>query len=157
MLYRDGAPIAKGKEATAALREIVGLDAGEFKNVYLLEQGEYAEFLKKPPAKQTEAVGKIFSLMRFGDVHKLAADGAKREDAEAANVDARISDLGDASPDALRAAKTELSALRAKNTALIKDMDGKRSELDALEARRLEYAGSPNGSPRSKNVCAKTG
>lgn len=141
MLYRDGAPIAKGKEATAALREIVGLDAGEFKNVYLLEQGEYAEFLKKPPAKQTEAVGKIFSLMRFGDVHKLAADGAKREDAEAANVDARISDLGDASPDALRAAKTELSALRAKNTALIKDMDGKRSELDALEARRLEYAG----------------
>lgn len=140
MLYRDGAPIAKGKEATALLRDIVGLDAGEFKNVYLLEQGEYAEFLKKQPAKQTEAVGKIFSLMRFGDVHKLAADGAKRADADAANVEARMSDLGDASPEAVRKAKSELSALRAKTTALGKDIELKKTELDALDVKRLEYA-----------------
>ena len=78
MLYKNGAPHAKGEEATACLENIIGLEADEFKNVYLLEQGEYAKFLKKTPAKQTEAVGKIFSLMRFGDVHKAGGNKKTR-------------------------------------------------------------------------------
>ena len=60
-----------------------------FKNVYLLEQGEYAEFLKKPPQRQLEAVGKIFSLMRFGDVFKLAARNSSRAFSSAA-ISARL-------------------------------------------------------------------
>ena len=39
-LYKNGEPIAKGEAANDILTGIIGLDVSEFKNVYLLEQGE---------------------------------------------------------------------------------------------------------------------
>lgn len=141
MLYKNGEPFAKGSdEANAKISEIIGLDISEFKNVYLLEQGEYAEFLKKQPAKQTEAVGKIFSLMRFGEVYKRAVERKKEEDLAVLSADERIRDLGDASAESVRAVKAELSAMRAKNTALLKDIEKAEAEADALEKARVEYA-----------------
>ncbi len=141
MLYKNGEPFAKGSdEANQRISDIIGLDVAEFKNVYLLEQGEYAEFLKKQPAKQSEAVGKIFSLMRFGDVFKLAGEKQKEEQAAVDAVDGRIADLGEDSPDALRSVKTLLSTLRAKNTALGKELEAMRGEITKQESTRLEYA-----------------
>ncbi|MDE6294012.1 MAG: SMC family ATPase, partial [Clostridiales bacterium] len=139
LLYKNGAPIAKGEEANDILLGIIGLEAAEFKNVYLLEQGEYAEFLKKTPAKQTEAVGKIFSLMRFGDVHKLASDRARELIAEINRIENDIAAMGDATPQLLREQKDELKALRAKTTALVKDSEARAESLAALEKTRDIY------------------
>lgn len=141
-LLKNGQPHAKGEQATETIEGIIGLAENEFKNVYLLEQGEYAEFLKKQPAKQTEAVGKIFSLMRFGDVYRKASE-RQREAAEQADFsDRRIADVGEASPELLRTVKAELSALRAKNTSSLKDEEAKKEELSALEKKRDEYIGA---------------
>lgn len=141
MLYKNGEPFAKGSdETTARITEIIGLDVSEFKNVYLLEQGEYADFLKKQPAKQTEAVGKIFSLMRFGDVYKRAAEKQKEEAAAVAAVDDRINDIGDDAPETLKTAKTLLSSMRAKNTALLKELEAAREGMAAFDEARLKYA-----------------
>ncbi|MCM1367586.1 MAG: SMC family ATPase [Roseburia sp.] len=138
-LWKNGEPHAKGEQATETIEGIIGLAENEFKNVYLLEQGEYAEFLKKQPAKQTEAVGKIFSLMRFGDVYRKASE-RQREATELAEFsDRRIADIGEASPELLRAVKAELAALRAKNTSSLKDEETKKAELAALEKQRDEY------------------
>ncbi|MDE6401209.1 MAG: SMC family ATPase, partial [Clostridiales bacterium] len=139
MLYKNGAPHAKGEEATAQLESIIGLEADEFKNVYLLEQGEYAKFLKKTPAKQTEAVGKIFSLMRFGDVHKLAGERKRDKEKSASDVEVRIRDLGDISPAKLNDEKKALAAVRAKTTALKKEYEVKRGALDELNKARDLY------------------
>ena len=141
MLYKNGEPCAKGADETnEKITQIIGLEVGEFKNVYLLEQGEYADFLKKQPAKQTEAVGKIFSLMRFGDIYKRAAERAKEEAAAVSAVEDRINDVGEDAPELLRAAKSELSSMRAKNTVLLKELEASREDLEALEKARVEYA-----------------
>lgn len=139
MLYKNGAPIAKGEEANDILLGIIGLEAAEFKNVYLLEQGEYAEFLKKTPAKQTEAVGKIFSLMRFGDVYKLASDKSRELAAEINHLEGDIAAFGDVTPQLLREQKDELKALRAKTTALVKDSEARAESIAALEKTRDIY------------------
>lgn len=140
MLYKNGVPTAKGAdECNAFICGVIGLDESEFKNVYLLEQGEYADFLKKPPAKQTEAVGKIFSLMRFADVYKLAVSRMNESETEQRSVDERIADLGDISPEKLRDEKTELAKLKAHNTTLGKEAAQKRAELDALSKARDAY------------------
>lgn len=140
MLYKNGAPVAKGAdECNALISGMIGLDESEFKNVYLLEQGEYADFLKKQPAKQTEAVGKIFSLMRFADVYRLAVERARESETEQHAVDERISDLGDVTPERLRDEKTELTKLRAHTTALGKDAAQKRADIDALSKTRDVY------------------
>ena len=136
LLYKNGAPFAKGEEANAILSGIIGLEAAEFKNVYLLEQGEYAEFLKKTPSKQTEAVGKIFSLMRFGDVYKRASE-KEREQLHLAEIkSAEIARLGDVSPQKLKEEKDVLKALRTKTTALVHDAEVKTAELAETEKIR---------------------
>ncbi|MDE7464423.1 MAG: SMC family ATPase, partial [Clostridiales bacterium] len=140
MLYKNGSPQAKGSDdVSARIEALVGLAEGEFKNVYLLEQGEYAEFLKKPPAKQLETVGKIFSLMRFGDVHKLANEKMKEADALKAATEGRIADQGDITADGVRAAKSELAAFKTKRKALSLDIETRKKELEELGALRDLY------------------
>ena len=140
MLYKNGAPKAKGAdEANAVITEIVGLDASEFKNVYLLEQGEYAAFLKKPPAEQTKAVGKIFSLMRFDEVYKLAAARRDKEESEILALERSISAFGDASPEKLKELKQAVAALKTKATAGKKTEELAKKELEELEKIRDRY------------------
>lgn len=138
-LAKNGVPFAVGEAATEILRNIVGLDAAEFKNVYLLEQGEYAEFLKKSPAKQTEAVGKIFSLMRFGDVHRLAGERQKDIQKEIGFKSEALEKLGDATPEKLKAKKDELKALKTKLAALNRDCAKQSEEIAALAKLRDEF------------------
>lgn len=140
MLYRNGEPIAVGSDAANAfIADIIGLAESEFKNVYLLEQGEYADFLKKPPAKQTEAVGKIFSLMRFGDVHRLANERLKASTDDVERLEKQIEAMGEISPKILREEKSALSALKARTTNIIKETESKRAALDELQKIRDEY------------------
>ncbi|MDE6200592.1 MAG: SMC family ATPase [Clostridiales bacterium] len=136
-LYKNGEPISvKSDDINNIIYGIIGLEAAEFKNVYLLEQGEYAEFLKKTPQKQTEAVGKIFSLMRFGEVFKFASE---REREKNRDIDARTREkdkLGDVSPQKLKEQKDEIKALRTKNAAAEKDLSARAAELAELEKVR---------------------
>lgn len=137
-LYKNGEPFEVGNE-TAALSDIVGLTLEEFKNVYLLEQGEYAEFLKLTPQKQLETVGKIFSLRRFADVFSLAHGEQLQAEKEIDIRDAQIESIGKDSAAELKAVKAELAQLRAKNTALDKDISRIRGELDEESRRRDVY------------------
>ena len=152
MLYKNGQPLAKGEEANDILLGIIGLEAAEFKNVYLLEQGEYAEFLKKTPAKQTEAVGKIFSLMRFGDVNKLAGDKSRELQIEIGRTESEIAGLGEASPELLRSQKDELKALRTKTTALAKDCETKAAAMAEVEKTRDLYISAREKQNAVKNL-----
>ena len=141
VLYKNGTIAANSRDGVAAvINDVIGLDMGEFKNVYMLEQGEYAEFLKKPPAKQTEAVGKIFSLMRFADVYKRAKDKQSQEDEKAATASAVIDEIGEDTPEKLKDNKKRLTDLKTKITTSFKELEAKKTEIDALEAKRLEYA-----------------
>ncbi len=141
VLYKNGAIAANTAGGVAEIvTDVVGLDMGEFKNVYMLEQGEYAEFLKKSPAKQTEAVGKIFSLMRFADVYRRAKEMTAAEDEKAATASAVIDEIGEDTPDRLKAAKKKLTELKTKITTSAKELQSRKDEIDALETKRLDYA-----------------
>lgn len=139
MLYKNGEPIAKGGDATEMLAGVIGLDKDEFKNVYLLEQGEYAEFLKKTPQKQTEAIGKIFSLLRYDEVHKRAKLKAEEYRVKVESLDARIGDIGEDAPELLRAAVSEHASLKKTAASLKASADKARQEIDELSKARDGY------------------
>lgn len=140
ILYKNGTPVATtGEDVAALVDNVIGIDMGEFKNVYLLEQGEYAEFLKKSPAKQSETVGKIFSLMRFGDVYKRAKEKEKDARAEAEKAEAAMGAYRDTAPDSIKKVKSDLAAERTALTNITKEIDGVRAELDGLSKTRDEY------------------
>ena len=139
-LYKNGAPISvKSGDINSIIYDIIGLEAAEFKNVYLLEQGEYAEFLKKTPQKQTEAVGKIFSLMRFWDLFRAASDKERdlNKDIEALQRD--LDRLGDVSPQALKEKKDEMKSLKSRFALLEKEAATRAAELIELEKVRDVY------------------
>ena len=139
-LIKNGEPLTVTRGgADEILEGIVGLSEDEFKNVYLLEQGKYADFLKKTPAKQLETVGKIFSLMRFADVFKLANEKRAEEQNNIAGYDRLIEAIGEDAPDVMHAVKSELAALRAKNAALGKEIAKAKEELDSLCKARDVY------------------
>ncbi|MDE5593734.1 MAG: SMC family ATPase [Clostridiales bacterium] len=136
-LYKNGEPISvKSDDVNNIIYGIIGLEAAEFKNVYLLEQGEYAEFLKKTPQKQTEAVGKIFSLMRFGEVFKYASVHEREKSGEIAARERERDKLGEVSPQKLKEQRDEIKALRTKKAACEKDASVRAAELAELEKVR---------------------
>ncbi len=136
-LYKNGTPISvKSDDINNIIYGIIGLEAAEFKNVYLLEQGEYAEFLKKTPQKQTEAVGKIFSLMRFGEVFKYASVHEREKNGEIAARERERDKLGEVSPQKLKEQKDEIKSLRTKLAACEKDLSARAVELAELEKVR---------------------
>ncbi|MCH5350684.1 MAG: SMC family ATPase [Clostridiales bacterium] len=140
VLYKDGTPVATtGDEVAALVDSVIGIDMGEFKNVYLLEQGEYAEFLKKSPAKQSETVGKIFSLMRFGEVYKRAKEKEKEARAEAEKAEAAMGAYKDSADGDIKKVKSDLAAERTALTNTTKEIDGVRAELDGLSKARDIY------------------
>ncbi|MCH5155742.1 MAG: SMC family ATPase [Clostridiales bacterium] len=136
-LYKNGVPISvKSDDINQIIYGIIGLEAAEFKNVYLLEQGEYAEFLKKTPQKQTEAVGKIFSLMRFGDVFHSASERERELSRDVAARERELDKLGDVSPQMVKEQKDELKALKTKLALLEKDVVSRAAELVESEKIR---------------------
>ena len=136
---KNGELIGSGGAAAEIIAGVVGLDESEFKTVYLLEQGKYSDFLKLSPKDQSEAVGKIFSLMRFGEISKKASERERAEKEKIEGFDKAIAENSDATPEAVAAAKTELSTLRAKNTALEKELETRKAELKDLEKSRDAY------------------
>lgn len=165
-LTKNGTVIANGSDrANDEIVKIVGLEWREFKNVYLLEQGEYAEFLKMTPGDQTVAVGKIFSLMRFGDVFKKANEHLRSEQDAADNAkkhifefcamhgittdeeqsmfpeadDKRIAALELAAKERSAEEAKALGVLRTKTTNLGKELAAKREELTLTEKARDAY------------------
>ncbi len=140
VLYKNGVPVANTVDEVAGLVDtVIGIDMGEFKNVYLLEQGEYAEFLKKSPAKQSETVGKIFSLMRFGDVYKRAKEREKDAVAAAEKEEAAMGAYKDTAPESIKKVKSDLAAERAALTNVAKETEAVRAELDGLSKARDAY------------------
>ena len=133
LVYKNGEPCAEH------IKDIIGLDESEFKNVYLLEQGQYAEFLKQPSSEQTKIVGKIFSLMRFGDVSKRAGELKRGEEDDVARLEKSIEDLGGAADERRKAVKESLKSLRSKSTAAIKEAETEREDLGELEKLRDEF------------------
>lgn len=138
-LYKNGVPVFKGEQANDVLQSLVGLDEKEFTNVYLLQQGEYAAFLKKTPMEQVETVGKIFSLTRFGEVAARAAERERELSARCDGINQRLDDFGDATPEALKAAKTAAASLRARIAATEKSVQTLQAKVEALSAAKSEY------------------
>lgn len=138
-LYKNGEPVFKGEQANDVLQSLVGLDEKEFTNVYLLQQGEYAAFLKKTPMEQVETVGKIFSLTRFGEVAARAAERERELSARCDGINQRLDDFADATPEALKTAKTASASLRARIAATEKSVQTLQARVEALTAAKSEY------------------
>jgi DNA repair protein SbcC/Rad50 len=141
-------------EADEEIRELMGMSAGQFFQVVLLPQGEFAQFLHAPADKRAELLEKLFGTDRFGKVEDWLAERRRSTAREVAEAEVAIRDLaarvaqvagpavsapGDLNtlPDAAWApclAETAAAAATAGRAAV----RARRTELDHAQARQRD-------------------
>ena len=71
-------PITGATKVTDRCKELLGLNADQFRKIVMLAQGEFKEFLKADPEKKNEILGKLFDNSAYVRYQELL-NGAREE------------------------------------------------------------------------------
>ena len=158
---RSGAVVKeKNTEAFAFISEKLGLSVDDFARVIILQQGEFAQFLRASKGDRNAAVIKLFRLDRFSDVPKRFKDAAVALKNELEKKDAALAGYENDTAEYLASASGELkecekalkqaesdyknaSALRdkaAENQRLKEQYDAAVKRKALLEEKQKELA-----------------
>lgn len=140
----DLTPVEGASRVTAACEALLGLNAGQFRKIVMLAQGEFRDFLKADSEKKNEILGKLFDSSAYVWYQKLLEGAWKRMEAERAEDKTRLRTLLETQlvlpPEADPARfLPEEPALRAHLDALLADGQAQNAALEA-ELRAAEQA-----------------
>ena len=110
LLSRGGQPVAEGEAAFAAIQDAVGLEVKEFTNVVVLQQGEFARFLKAKKADRVALINKLFDLKRFEGLQSKFNAKAKEAEGQSVLLNKMLEGYADVSKAALDALSAECAA-----------------------------------------------
>ncbi|WP_026961008.1 AAA family ATPase [Alicyclobacillus herbarius] len=127
----------KDSEVTARIKEILGLELDDFTRAVVLPQGRFAEFLNLRGADRNRMLQRLFALERYGDglMQRLRErlDGCQLG---LKGVVSRQQGLGDASPEALTAAREALKAALQAEEETRKALAAAQAAFDEARAVR---------------------
>ena len=159
----ERAVIEGASRVTARCAEIVGLDAGQFRKIVMLAQGEFKEFLKADSEKKNEILGKLFdnsSYVRYQALLKSARDELGRNREAVTKTIAGTMETLFLPPGTPEGAGPEwylpehpeltekLKALTAEEAQRLELLDGEREQCRAREKALAERKGSAAGQNR---------
>ncbi|MEA5456143.1 SMC family ATPase [Sinomonas sp. JGH33] len=78
---------SRNDEASALLREVLGMDREQFTRVVMLPQGEFAAFLRAKPSDREDLLESLFATGRFGGVETQLASMAQDAESRAASAE----------------------------------------------------------------------
>lgn len=132
----------KSDDAFAFIGEKLGLDVDQFARVIILQQGEFARFLKATKADRNKMVINLFRLGRFDDIPPRFGECAKKLKNELENKDMLLGEYADVSAESLDASKARLKEAE-KNVELADSEYRKivklRDEASEAEKKLREY------------------
>ncbi|WP_148449962.1 AAA family ATPase, partial [Gorillibacterium timonense] len=137
--YRDGEQVVladKHKDVNSKVQEVLGLSMADFTRAVVLPQGKFAEFLALKGAERRKMLQRLFHLEEYGEqLNKRLGARLDQAKQEKERIAAEQQGLGDASPEAVEAARLRL--LEAEETA--KSCRVRREETERLfeELRQL--------------------
>lgn len=138
------AVVSGAKEVTAAVEDLLGLNADHFMRSVVLPQGEFAAFLHDRPSGQQDLVKALLDLGVLDEVRALAVGRMRTATALAEAGRARLDDLADATEAAQVAAAAvveRLVGLGPSVAAIENEMTERRAQAAdhqrLLEAARL--------------------
>ncbi|MDR1218291.1 MAG: AAA family ATPase [Treponema sp.] len=134
-------------EADQKIKNLIGLEPGEFFKIVLLPQGEFAEFLRQNTNDRRAVLGKLFPIDRAMRVKETVAGKAKEAEEVAKRLRLALEELEErcsierfdeakrAFIETLRQARSKIAVLSNEQTLLSKKRDLKQREAD--HAKRL--------------------
>jgi len=124
-------------DVDAAVERLIGLNMQDFTRAVVLPQGKFAAFLTLAGKERRQMLQRLFGLERYGDV--LAARLSARQDETRLalrETEAEQLGLGDASPEAMAAARERLEAARREAERLRGELAEAEREHERLARRR---------------------
>lgn len=95
----------KASTVSTAVVEVLGLNVDDFTRAVVLPQGKFAEFLGLQGSERCKMLQRLFGLELYGDrLMQQVKLSLQADQAALDSLQARIADLGDASPAAVQAA-----------------------------------------------------
>ena len=144
LLSRGGQPVAEGEAAFAVIQDAVGLEVKEFTNVVVLQQGEFARFLKAKKADRVALINKLFDLKRFEGLQSKFNAKAKEAEGQSVLLNKMLEGYADVSKAALDALSAECAAAEEtkrqleKVAAELADQANRAAEQAKEYKRQLE-------------------
>ncbi|MEI7028193.1 SMC family ATPase [Paenibacillus sp. y28] len=128
----------KAQDVNHAVQETIGLTMTDFTRAVVLPQGKFAEFLSLTGKERRQMLQRLFHLEQYGDgLMARVSARFKETDIRMKETAAEQLGLGDASPEALQAARQEAQAA-AKAWELQKEQLGAAEKLYAEAKQRWE-------------------
>ncbi|MCR9097799.1 MAG: SMC family ATPase [bacterium] len=139
-----GEPLAtKQSDVDAAVRNLLGLDRSQFRQVILLPQGEFRRLLEASSKERQEILSRLFDIDRYADLERRLKGAADQLRNELGRVEERRATLlGQAEAENEEAFALRRKALGAEideaRTALEASVETERVARDALERGRVD-------------------
>jgi exonuclease SbcC len=158
-------------ESDQKIKDLIGLEPGEFFKIVLLPQGEFAEFLRQNTNDRKAVLGKLFPIDRAMRIKETVADKAKKAEEVAKRLRSSLEELEGrcsierfdeakrAFIETLRQARLKIAVLSNEQTLLSKKRDLKQREADhvkRLASLRDDYGRHEERSTsiyEKKNAC----
>ncbi|MDR2448178.1 MAG: AAA family ATPase [Treponema sp.] len=162
---------SRKSEADQKIKDLIGLEPGEFFKIVLLPQGEFAEFLRQNTNERKAVLGKLFPIDSAMRVKETVADKAKEAETAAKQLRITLEELEQrcsierfdeakqAFVETLRRARSKIALLSNEKTLLSKKCDLKQREADhvkRLASLQDDYAKHEERSAsihEKKNAC----
>ncbi|WP_306213545.1 AAA family ATPase [Actinoplanes sp. RD1] len=147
-------------EMDRAVVEAVGLPYEQFTSCVILPQGQFADFLHAKPATRQQILVNLLGLHVYEEVQSRASARATNAEAKLSVVDQALAGLADADDEAVAAAESRLTAMRALTTAVeesvprlkaVRDREGELAAVRdavAAELAALSQVRTPAGSAK---------
>lgn len=124
----------KAQEVNEKVVEVLGLSMHDFTRAVVLPQGKFAEFLTLKGAERRQMLQRLFHLESYGDLLGLKVNQRAREtDNAIKRLEAEQQGLGDASAEAVEAARTRLGQARDEAEAHRAKLAEAEQEAEALK------------------------
>ncbi len=114
---------------------VIGLSYENFKRTIIIPQGRFQEFIDLSEAQRTQMLKDLFSLDKY-DLSAKTARLVRRNDLALADLNGKLTTLGEASAESLEAKKSELEAQKAVLTEKTATLDLLRVAETGFEERR---------------------
>ncbi len=102
---------SKASSATSAVEKLIGLTLQDFTRAVVLPQGQFSKFLTLKGSERNEMLQRIFQLQEYGEkLNERIRCAYEQNRAEQYRLQLELAALGEAGPEALKAAAEELAA-----------------------------------------------
>lgn len=91
LTYHDGTPPITGyKEVTSAIKELIGLDSSQFKQIAMIAQGDFLRLLLAKTEERTKIFREIFDTVKYEELQKRISEEAGRYGREYEDIKKKI-------------------------------------------------------------------